>query len=86
MARYFQVARPRAPLHLYYSSFDNVVHIAVADGAVLALSVIYRAEYGLNFRRLLRVPSRRALRGGAGRQCVLWSWPTDVLAAADART
>ena len=52
MPRTLQVARTRAPLYLNDTSLDDVVDVAVADGAVLALPVIDRAEYGLNIRWL----------------------------------
>jgi hypothetical protein len=42
--RNLQITRSLAPLHLYDTSLDDVVHVAVADCAVLALPVINCAE------------------------------------------
>ena len=52
VSRNLQVARPLASLHLYHTALNDVVDVAVADGAVLALPVIDGAEDGLNFLRL----------------------------------
>ena len=52
MPRNLQVTRTLAPFHLHDAALDDVVHVSVAYGAVLAPPVINRAEDGLNFRRL----------------------------------
>ena len=52
MTRNLQVARPLAPLNFNDAALDDVVYVAVADGAVFALPVVNCAEYGLNFLRL----------------------------------
>ena len=52
MTRNLQVARPIASLYFHNAALDDVVDVPVADGAVLALSVINGAEDGLNILRL----------------------------------
>ena len=52
MSRNLQVTGPLAPLNFNDAALDDVVDVAVADGAVLALPVIDGAEDGLNFLRL----------------------------------
>jgi hypothetical protein len=50
--RNLHVARPLSPLNLHDAALDDVVDVSVADGAVLGLPEIDRAEDGLNFLRL----------------------------------
>ena len=49
MALKLQVAWLLASLHFDDAALDDVVYVSVADGAILALSVINRTEDGLDF-------------------------------------
>ena len=50
-ARNFQIDWPLAPLQLQNVTFDDDVHIAIADGAIFAGPVIYGTKYWLGFLR-----------------------------------
>ena len=52
MARNLPITGPFASLNFNDPTLDDVVHVSVADGTVLTLRVIYRAEDGLIFFRL----------------------------------
>ena len=56
MPRNLQVASPIVFLRLHDAALDNVIYVAVADGAVFALPMIKHTEDWLNFLRLLLQP------------------------------
>ena len=44
--------KPLASLHFYEVMLDDIIYISVTYGPILALPMINRLEYGLDFLRL----------------------------------